>query len=128
MAHYARVNSENIVLYVTPIPNEMITDENGVEHEERAFEHLYATIPDSVGDTWVQTSYNNNLRGRYAGIGYTWDADNNVFISPQPYPSWTLNTETFEWDPPSPMPEQTLEEMITYSWNEETQSWEPNKL
>jgi hypothetical protein len=61
VAHYARVNSDNIVTYVTPIPNSMITDENGTEHEDRAIDHLNATVPTSDGDRWIQTSYNNNL-------------------------------------------------------------------
>ena len=83
MAHYARVDSNNVVTYVTPIPNEMITDENGVEHEEWGLEHLYKTIPDSVGNRWIQTSYNNNFRKKFAGIGYTYDEKLDAFISPK---------------------------------------------
>ncbi len=125
MAHYARVNSQNIVTYVTPIPNEMITDENGIEREELAFEHLYSTIPDSVGDRWVQTSYNNNFRKRYAGLGYTWNENLDAFIPPQPYQSWILNEETADWEAPVPMPEIT-EGGPTYSWDEELGNWKPN--
>ena len=124
MAHYARVNSDNIVTYVTPIPNEIITDENGVEHEERALDHLYSTIPDSVGDRWIQTSYNHNFRKRYAGLGFIWNGELDAFIPPKPYDSWTLNTETVDWDPPIPMPEVT-EDGTKYDWDESSGNWKP---
>lgn len=120
MAHYARVNSENIVTYVTYIPNEMITDINGNEHEEWAYKHLYETIPDSLSDKWIQTSYNNNFRVRYAGIGHTYDKQRDAFIPPKLYNSWVLNEETCTWDPPVPMPNDGN----PYGWNEETQSWD----
>jgi len=79
---------------------------------------------------WVQTSYNTQankhvlggtpLRGNYAGIGYTYDKDLDAFYPPKPYASWTLNTTTFTWTPPTPMP--TDDKM--YTWNEETKSWD----
>lgn len=115
MAHYARVNSENIVTYVTPIPNEMITDENGVEQEERALDHLYSTIPDSLDDRWIQTSYNNNFRVRYAGLGYNWNEELNAFIPPKLHESWVLNEETCLWEAPIPYPTDGKE----YEWDEE---------
>lgn len=124
MAHYARINSENIVTYVTPIPNEMITDENGVEHEHRALAHLYSTIPDSVNDRWIQTSYNNNFRVRYAGLGYTWNEELNAFIPPKPFDSWILNEDTADWEAPVPMPE-TVEDGPRYMWDEELGNWKP---
>jgi hypothetical protein len=127
MAHYARVNSENIVTYVTPIPNEMITDENGVEHEEWALTHLYSTIPDSVNDRWIQTSYNNNFRKRYAGLGYTWDEVRNAFIPPKPYASWTFDEQTLDWEPPIPMPQISDPPDSNgpfYIWNEEIGNWQ----
>jgi hypothetical protein len=124
MAHYARVNTDNIVTYVTPIPNEMITDENGVEHEDWALDHLYDTIPDSVSDRWIQTSYNNNFRVRYSGLGYTWNEELNAFIPPQPYASWILNEETADWEAPVPMPE-VVEGGPLYTWDEELVNWKP---
>ena len=127
MAHYARVNSDNIVTYVTPIPNEMIIDENGVEHEERALDHLYSTIPDSVGDRCIQTSYNNNFRKRHASLGYTWNEELNAFIPPQPFASWTLNTKTANWEPPIPMPE-LIEGEPLYVWDEEIGNWKRSTL
>tara|TARA_R100000687_G_C6300970_1_gene95894 strand:- start:89 stop:397 length:309 start_codon:yes stop_codon:yes gene_type:complete len=72
-----------------------------------------------VGDSfnWIQTSYGNNFRKQYAGIGYTYDSANDVFISPQPYPSWTLDVN-HDWNPPTPKPDGD------FIWNESTQSWD----
>lgn len=122
MAHYARVNTDNIVVNVTPIPNEIITDENGVEHEEWAFQHLYITIPHSKYDKWVQTSINNNFRKRYALPGYTWNQKLDAFIDPKPYESWIFNESTCEWEAPIPMPQAT-EEGQGYQWVEDDLSW-----
>jgi hypothetical protein len=73
-----------------------------------------------VGDEflWIQTSYNGNFRGKYAAIGDTWDKVNEVFISPQPFPSWTLDTN-FTWNAPTAMPDDGK----MYTWNEETLAW-----
>jgi hypothetical protein len=81
----------------------------------------------NLGGTWVQTSYNTQggvhsqggtpLHKNYAGIGYTWDGTG--FSAPQPYASWTLNAETYQWDAPTPMPADNKR----YTWNEETTSW-----
>ena len=68
---------------------------------------------------WVQTSYNGNFRGKYAATGDTWDKVNEVFISPQPYPSWSLN-DSFNWEAPIAHPDDGN----MYQWNEETQSWD----
>lgn len=72
---------------------------------------------------WVQTSYNGNIRKRYAGIGYTYDKDNDVFVQPQPFPSWKLN-ENFEWQAPVPMPDDGKE----YTWDEKEQKWNDTKI
>ena len=86
----------------------------------------------ALGDpgSWIQTSYNtiNNqhtqggepLRGNYAGIGYTYDAENVVFIPPKPYQSWMLQRATWSWVPPMPAPADGK----PYTWNEETKSWD----
>ena len=87
------------------------------------------------GTGWVQTSYNTRggvhygqdgqpdggvaLRKNYAGIGYTYDSVRDAFISPQPYPSWTLDEDTCYWNPPTPYPTDEK----PYSWDEATQSW-----
>ena len=84
---------------------------------------------------WVQTSYNTRgnvhygqdgqpdggvaLRGNYAGVGYTYDATNDVFYAPQPFPSWTLNQSTWLWEPPVPYPTDGK----FYTWDEATTSW-----
>ena len=74
-----------------------------------------------VGDSflWIQTSYNHNFRKQYAGKGYTYDKANDVFISPKPYASWTLDA-SFDWQPPTPMPDDGKK----YNWNEDTQAWD----
>jgi len=74
-----------------------------------------------VGDSflWVQTSYNNNFRKQYAGVGYTYDKANDVFISPKPYASWALDA-SFDWQPPTAMPVDGK----MYNWNEDTQAWD----
>lgn len=82
----------------------------------------------AVGDGWVQTSYNTYggqhpenrpLRKNYAGVGYTYNSQRDAFISPQPYPSWTLNESTYQWD--SPVAAPTDGKM--YTWDESTTSW-----
>tara|TARA_Y100000310_G_scaffold262226_1_gene271845 strand:- start:1491 stop:1799 length:309 start_codon:yes stop_codon:yes gene_type:complete len=72
-----------------------------------------------IGDSfdWVQTSYNNNFRKQYAGKGYTYDKDNDVFVMNQPYPSWTLDIN-HDWNPPTPKPDGD------FIWNESTQAWD----
>lgn len=120
MAHFARVNSDNIVTYVTPVDNEIITI-NEVEIPELGIAHLYKTIPDSVGDKWIQTSYNGNFRNKYAGIGDTYLEDLNAFIPPQPFPSWTFNREALGWEAPVLKPNDSNENF--YIWDEETLNW-----
>jgi len=72
-----------------------------------------------LGGVWKQTSYNNNFRGVYAGIGYTYDAARDAFIAPKPYTSWTLNESTCRWEAPVPYPTDGEQ----YSWDEDTTSW-----
>lgn len=94
-----------------------------------AEKEFFDTFIDSSPGEWVQTSYNTvgnqhklggtPLRGNYAGIGYTYDRENDVFYAPQPYPSWTLNQSTWLWEAPTPMPQDGK----TYKWDEATTSW-----
>jgi len=111
MAHYAFLDENNIV-------TEVIT---GI-HETELIEGLNPEIwyGNFRGQICKRTSYNNNIRKQYAGIGYTYDSVNDVFISPQPYPSWTLD-ENFDWQAPTPYPEGE----DFYTWNESTLSWDP---
>ena len=87
----------------------------------------------AVGHGWIQTSYNTHgnqhpqgrpLRGNYAGIGYTYDDVNDVFIAPQPYGNWVLDTATWLWNPPIAMP---VDEYF-YTWNQETTAWDKGEL
>lgn len=90
---------------------------------------FFNTFVDSSPGTWIQTSYNTiggqhtqggtPLRGNYAGIGYTYDAKNDVFYAPQPFPSWVLNNSTWIWESPTPMPKDGKR----YNWDESTKSW-----
>jgi len=73
-----------------------------------------------LGGTWIQTSYNNNMRKQFAGRGYTYDQHNDVFIQAQPYPSWRLDGD-FNWQAPVKMPDMGRE----MAWDEKTQSWLP---
>jgi hypothetical protein len=127
MAHFARINKESVVIYVTPIPNEMITDENGIEHENLALGHLYNTLPDSIEDFWIQTSYNNNFRVRFAQPGFTYDQTLDAFIPPKPYPSWIINKETKDWESPigsEPiLTQEQINNKLMYKWDEENLKW-----
>lgn len=122
MTHYARVNSDNVVIYVTPIPDEMVVYENGIKNEEMALNHLYSTIPDSVEDRWIETSIDGLFRKRYAGIGYIWNESLDAFIPPKPYNSWILNEELCDWEPPIPKPVSVPEGPI-YMWDEDSGIW-----
>jgi hypothetical protein len=125
MAHFAQIGIDNVVLRVSVVRNEDILDGNGNESEEVGIQFLKSVHGHLTN--WIQTSYNNNFRYRYAGIGMVYDNQHDVFLYPQPYPSWTLNTETYEWQPPVPEPELTGEQIECgsyYEWNEETQEWQ----
>jgi hypothetical protein len=115
MAHFAEINENNIVKQVIVINNQVLLEADNTESEIKGIdfcESLYGHR------NWVQTSYNANFRYNYAGIGYTWDSENNAFYAPQPYPSWSLNDD-YKWEAPVPYPE---DENI-YSWNEENEEW-----
>jgi hypothetical protein len=114
MAHYAFLDENNIVTEVIVGINETETIE-GLDPET-----WYANFRNQK---CKRTSYNNNIRQRFAGIGYTYDPVKDCFISPSPYPSWVLNEVTCEWEPP--IPEPTVEPAIgkKYYWDESTLSW-----
>ena len=115
MAHFAKLNENNIVTEVHVVANSELLDANGVEQE-----HLgQAFLENLFGGTWKQTSYNGNIRKNYAGIGYTFDTQRDAFIPPKPYASWVLNEETCRWEAPVSYPDDGNK----YEWNEETISW-----
>ena len=121
MAHFAKLDKNNIVIFVTAGSD----NDNGKEAE------LFA----KTGDVYKQTSYNTYggvhilggtpFRKNYAGIGYTFDEGRDAFIPPKPYESWILNEDTCLWDSPVPYPTDvgTEENPKVYSWDEATTSW-----
>jgi hypothetical protein len=116
MAHFAQLDENNVVTQVIVVGNNELLDANGQEREELGV----AFCQKLFGGNWKQTSYNHSMRKRYAGIGYSYNADLDAFVPPKPYASWTLNSESASWDPPTPMP--TTEGKM-YSWDEATTSW-----
>lgn len=118
MAHFARLE-DNIVTDIVVIGNDDCKDENGNESEAVGIVFL----KDMFGqDTvWKQTSYNDNIRQRYASIGDTYNADIDAFVCPKPFPSWTINSENGEWEPPIERPADT--ETHYHLWDEENQQW-----
>ena len=111
MAHFATLNESNIVTRVEVINNDVILDGDGVEQEQLGKDFLTSLY--GAGN-YVQTSYNNNFRKNYAGVGHTYDSTRNAFIPPQPYPSWTLVEDTCQWQAPVAYPDDGKD----YEWNE----------
>jgi len=116
MAHYAKLGLNSKVIDVLVVDNESITDENGNEIEQLGINFLMNLTGYPF---WVQTSYNNNIRKNYAGIGFKYDDDLDAFIPPKPYTSWSLNEDTCQWEAPTPTPEDGKR----YMWDEEIQDW-----
>ena len=118
MAHFAKLDDDNFVIEVHCVSNAALDIDN---EEESGVAFLTEW---SGGYTnWKQTSYNHGIRKRYAGVGDYYDEVNDVFIRPQPYPSWSLDAN-FNWQPPSPAPEG-----MGWYWNEAEQVWvDANKL
>jgi len=108
MAHFAEIDSNNVVLQVLAVAD---------EHEHRGQEFLADDC--GLGGTWIQTSYNNNIRGQFAGIGYIYDSNADRFYCPSPFPSWVLD-DNYEWQAPSAKP---VVEGKIYIWDEATLSW-----
>ena len=109
MAHFAKLNLENVVDQVVVVHN------NDAPNEAAGIAFLNNLFG---GATWVQTSYNGNIRKNYAGVGYAYDSQRDAFIAPQPFPSWTLVEETCQWSAPVPAPAEGM-----YHWDESTTSW-----
>lgn len=109
MAHFAEIDSNGVVLRVLVVSD---------EHESRGHDFLAKDL--GLGGTWIQTSYNKNMRKNYAGVGMIYDATRDAFMTPQPYPSWILDEETCQWEAPVPYPTDG----VMYSWNEDLTDWE----
>jgi hypothetical protein len=122
MAHFAKLDENNVVIFVTVGRDE----DNGKEAE----------LSTRTGDVYKQTSYNTSggvhtlggtpFRKNYAGLGYTYDAGRDAFIPPKPYASWVLNESTCLWDAPMPYPTDlgTPDAPKRYTWNEESKTWD----
>ena len=121
MAHFAQLDENNVVTQVIVVSNNELLDASGVEREEMGIGFCQRLF----GGNWKQTSYNHNFRKRYAGIGYTYNAQLDAFIPPKPYPSWVLNNEEASWKPPVAQPaDMGMDEgQKMYVWDEETISW-----
>lgn len=115
MAHFAEIDSNGVVQRVIVVANKDTSDANGNEVESIGV----AFCQRLLGGNWVQTSYHGNIRKNYAGIGFTYRADIDAFVPPQPFPSWVLNNDTAQWEAPVPYPNDGKQ----YSWDEATQSW-----
>ena len=118
MAYFAKLGTGNIIEKVISINNSVITDSNGIEQEQLGVDFINKLY--NTRDVWKQTSYNNNIRKNYAGIGYQYDQQRDAFIAPKPYNSWVLNEDTCRWESPIPYPQDNNR----YNWNEQTKSWD----
>lgn len=106
MAHFAQIDDNNIVIRVLVVPD---------EEEYRGNQYLSSDL--LLGGAWIQCSYNGKIRKQYPGQGFSYDPVADVFIAPQPYPSWNLDSN-HDWQPPVPMPDTPSR------WNEDVQQWE----
>ena len=111
MGHYAKIEND-IVTRVIRIDN---------EHESNA--HYFINVNLGLKGEWIQTSYNNKIRKRFAGLGDIYHREGDVFLKPKPYPSWVLNSE-WEWLPANgKMRPSSDNELISYDWSEDAQDW-----
>jgi hypothetical protein len=126
MAHFAQLDENNIVTQVIVVGNDDCTDANGNEVESIGVAFCQKLL--GAETNWKQTSYNNSTRVRYAGIGYSYNAELDAFIAPKPFASWVLNEETADWvSPVGPAPSLTEAEVTAlsyYTWDEENGEWD----
>jgi hypothetical protein len=114
MAHFVRIDENNIVVQGVVVNNEELLID-GIENEAKGAEFCHNLL----GGTWIQTSYNNNFRKQYAGVGYTYNQEADVFITPKPYDSWSLDSNC-DWQPPIAKPSSEGH----WVWNEEAGEWQ----
>lgn len=115
MAHFAKLDENNIVTEIAVVNNRVLLNEDNIEIEQKGIDFLNSLFGNA---NWIQTSYNGNFRKQY-GAGCYYDVVNDVFITHQPEPSWSLD-ENFDWQPPTPYPDDGL----IYIWNEENKTWD----
>ena len=117
MAHFAKLDDDNIVLAVYVVDNKDLLDANGIEQEALGISYLVSW---SGGySLWKQTSYSGSFRKNYAGVGGVYDPQKDAFIPQKEFSSWVLNEETCLWEPPIPMPLNDKK----YYWDEEQINW-----
>ena len=138
MAHFAKLGANSKVIQVLTLNNGDMLNADGVEDESVGQQYLerHNNWPAQM---WIQTSYNTSggthnsggtpLRGNYAGIGMTWDEDNNIFYCKKPYASWVLDVPTASWkspigDAPDDLTDEEKAANTGYEWNEVGQSWD----
>ena len=130
MAHFAKLNESNVVTEVNVFDNAEI-NANGGDWSTEAETY----VNNKMGGTWKQCSYNNNRRKQFAGIGYTYDSEKDIFIWPKPYPSWTLNADN-DWVAPVTEPTETqrqyqglddegetVTKQYVINWDEDNSRW-----
>ena len=140
MAHFAKLGSNGKVIQVLTMDNDKMLNADGVE-DETVGQQWLETHNNWPAQMQIQTSYNTSsnkhssgddskaLRGNYAGIGYTWDEDNNIFYGKKPYASWVLNTTDARWhspigDAPDDLTDEEKAANTHYVWNEGTGAWD----
>ena len=137
MAHFAKIGMSNKVLTVLTLDNQILEDVNGNEIEANGQQYL-ETHNNWPAQMWIQTSFNTHknthskggtpFRGNFAGIGYTWNEDDQFFWPKKPYASWVKNTSEVRWQSPigdAPvLTQENLDNLQHYDWNEENQSWD----
>lgn len=115
MAHFAEIDTDNIVTQVIVVDNSDILNDNGIEDEEVGIK----LCSDLFGGIWKQTSYNSNFRKNYAGIGDLYDVSRDAFIAFPIYDGWILNEDTCRYEAPIPYPEDGQD----YKWDDEQENW-----
>ena len=142
MAHFAKLGANSKVIQVLTLNNSDMLNADGVEDESVGQQYL-ETHNNWPAQMWIQTSYNTSsnthrdggtpFRGNYAGIGYTWDEDDQIFWPKKPYASWVKNTTNAQWDPPVAQPDLNAEQQSqneagthrwSYVWNETNTTWD----
>ena len=124
MAHFAELNSDNEVIRVVVISNDDVIA-NGGDYSSQVETFVSNLIPHlENGVAWKQTSYNNNQRKQYAGLGYTYDATKNKFILPKPFDSWSLDSN-YDWIAPVTYPNvnKISSDAVSIIWDEDNQKW-----
>ena len=116
MAHFAKLNKDNIVIDVVVVNNNVLIDSENKESEAKGIKFLQDIYR---YDSWIQTSYNGSFRKNYAGIGYTYDATRDAFIPPKEFEDFILNEDTCMWEPPIPYPTDGK----SYLWDGDSSDW-----